>query len=101
MPPEQQKLIEALERLIEETELRDSMWLLFPNPAWRRQVERYLSGVHIPSYAQLWGIVTQCMETLGVSKAVQARRLDELGHLADDAQAARRRDRRLARQKRT
>ncbi|MGW8355191.1 hypothetical protein [Streptomyces wedmorensis] len=100
VPPEQARLTAALTRLVKDTGLGESRWLLFPDSAFRRRVERYLDGTFIPTDGQLITVGSICLEVLGTDDDEVEQRLLELLHLAEDARAARARDRRIARQQR-
>ncbi|WP_024755954.1 hypothetical protein [Streptomyces exfoliatus] len=100
VPPEQARLTAALTRLVKDTGLGESRWLLFPESAFRRRVERYLDGTFIPTDSQLITVGSICLEVLGTDDDEVEQRLLELLHLAEDARAARARDRRIARQQR-
>lgn len=88
----------ALSELIDDTGLAASTWLLFPDPAFRRLVERYVDGTFIPNAVQLEIVGTICLEAVGADADEAEERLLELAYLADDARSARARDRRIARQ---
>ncbi|MGM9332614.1 hypothetical protein [Streptomyces murinus] len=92
-PPEQQRAIDELKRLIGMTRLDDQLWLIFGRLTFR--VEGYLEGKTIPSDDMCWSIVERCRSfapSLDYLRAGQ-----RLLAAVKVARSARARDRRLAR----
>ncbi|MGW1192439.1 hypothetical protein [Streptomyces sp. NPDC002559] len=106
IPPEQQKFIDELQRLIDSTGLQDSRWLLFGE--LNRKVTSYLAGNCLPEHRNISRIVMTCLETQGFELDPDGPDDDEgwdlafetmerLEELVAEARVARARERRKAR----
>lgn len=97
VPPEQQRFIKELNDLIRKTGLEDELWLLLGS--FGSRVERYLAGQSIPTDDTCWRLTERLASFLP-----ELDRLDVARRLmlaAEVARAARVRDRRIARGRRT
>lgn len=95
VPEEQQQFIKALRDLVEETGLYWERWLLFGERT--RRFDSYLAGERIPQWETLYEIVLACAKHTEKNKEDALRLFDRFKYLADEARAARARDRRIAR----
>ncbi|WP_153543395.1 hypothetical protein [Streptomyces sp. RB17] len=92
-PPEQQRVIDELKRLLGMTRLDDQLWLIFGSLTFR--VESYLKGKTIPSDDMCWTIVERCKSFAPSLDYVRAGQ--RLLAAVEVARSARARDRRIAR----
>ncbi|WP_116215296.1 hypothetical protein [Streptomyces olivoreticuli] len=98
VPNEQQRFIAALRGVLEATGLQETRWLLFGEHT--RRVDSYLIGERVPQEQALRETVMTCTQYAEMSAEETLSLYHYLAYLADEARAARVRDRRIARKSR-